>query len=410
MHPDMFLPSSPGTLVPTTAWERRSSGRTVEAFETAGLAFVPNDLPPDLDWRRLYGELTIPLLEAHASVTRLDGKASRLENPHLLLQPFLRREARLSSKIEDTIASPSEIALVAAGGDSDRGDPREVFNYVEALEFGLRSPLPLCNRLLCEMHGILLGGVRGDHAKAGEFRKVQNWIGREALGFKKARFVPPPPGGVLTTCMGELEKFLNRSPDGMPPLVAIALAHYQFETIHPYEDGNGRLGRLLIALSMCRSGLLANPYIYVSAYFEQHEQEYKDLLLAVSRDGRWEDWIAFFLDAIATQAKDADLRVDRLLELWRSYAQLVTGKRTTSLLRHVIDELFRSPAISVPRLKEMLGVSDTAARNHVGALVDFGVLSPGPQRGRLQWYIAEGILDVAEGDLTATSSDRPISF
>jgi Fic family protein len=401
MDKSQFSSLAPGQLVQSWVWgEVRGSPRR-EKEKVQGLAFIPDALPPQLDWERVLGRLIPEFGAAERAIGSLDGKGSRLENPHLLLRPFLRREARLSSLIEDTIATPKEIVLAEAGESGDRHDPKEVLNYVRALEHGLASELPLVKRLFNEMHGILLSsGVRGDSRITANYRQLQNYIGRRVDGFASARFVPPPSGQPLEECMKSFEQFVNEPPANLPRLVAIALAHYQFEAIHPYEDGNGRLGRLLIPLMLCKYGFLEQPYIYVSAFFERNEAEYKDLLLAVSTNADWESWIRFCLQAIRTQAIDAHGRIDKLLALWKQYASAVTGKRTSSLQRRLIDQLFYSPVVTIPFVRDLLKVSDTAARSHVNSLIDLGVLEEIQSRGRKQFYIAPRILEVTDDELT----------
>lgn len=398
MDEKAFGSASPGRLVPTTAYDEVVRDGKRELVPVTGLAFLPNPLPPSLDWDRLIGQLRKPLIEAERALARLDGKASQLPNPHLLIGPFTRREARLSSLIEDTIATPVEIALAEAGRTPDRDDPMEVVNYIHALEHGRQSDLPLCHRLFQEMHALLLRNVRGERDKPGQYRRDQNYIGNKTRGFKHARFVPPPPGDPLRSCLDAFERFVNQPPADIPSLIMIALSHYQFEAIHPFNDGNGRLGRLLIVLSLCRSGILRQPLVYMSGHFAAFESEYKNLLLRVSTQGVFKEWIEFVLVGFASQAQEADGRVDRLIALRNQFVASVTGRRASSLLIKLVDSLFDRPVVSVPYVEKLLGISTTAARRHIESLLDKNVLEPLELQGKANWFIANQILSTSESD------------
>lgn len=397
--PKMRLsPRSPGRLVPTVAYERRANGARWEVVEVRGEAFVPDPLPPKIDRTLLIGRLYPELSAAETSLARLDGIAGTLVSPELLLRPLRIREAKLSSQIENTIATAEEIALAEAGRPTERNEGREVWNYIRALDHGIGSPLPLCNRLIKEMHQILMQDVRGDDKGPGEFRSVQNDIGKDGSRFADARFVPPPPGEHLENAMGDLERFLNSTSHGLPWLVATAMAHYQFECIHPFRDGNGRLGRLLVALSMCKAGVLSRPLLYVSAYFEAHRQTYYDLLLRISTDGAWEPWIGFFCEAVASQAEDGIRRSRKLRELRDGFRARVSGKRASALSIALIDRLFERPAVTNAIVCDMLGITAPAAQKHLEALVAKGILTEvtGGSYGRV--YVARPILAVVEAD------------
>ena len=232
-------------------------------------------------------------------MSELAGAARTLPNPHLLIGPFIRREAVLSGRIEGTQASLSDLFFFEASGAADPAVPdvREVSNYVKALEHGLArlDALPISLRLIREIHAKLMEGVRGEHLTPGEFRRSQNWIGAPGCTLMEAIFVPPPEEEMME-CLGELEKYLHE-PSALLPLVRLALVHYQFETIRPFLDGNGRIGRLLITLLLCAEGLLSEPLLYLSAYFERHRQDYYRCLLDVSHAGQWSHWISFFCAA-----------------------------------------------------------------------------------------------------------------
>ncbi|WP_287418153.1 Fic/DOC family N-terminal domain-containing protein, partial [Oceanithermus sp.] len=277
MDSEDFTPAAPGRLV---------------GIGPGLWAFAPDPLPPKLEWT---SELVRALAEAERALGELAGLGRTLPNPYLFTQPFLRREAVLSSRIEGTQASLADLyafeaqpALFAL--PEQRNDVLEVRNYVRALEHGLARlrELPLCLRLLREMHAILLEGARGQNRAPGEFRRVQNWIGGSG-SIEDAVYVPPPPGEILSA-LDALEKYLNgESP--YPALVDVALVHYQFEAIHPFLDGNGRIGRLLITLMLIERGLLHEPLLYLSAYFERQREHYYRLLLEVSQKGAWEAWV-----------------------------------------------------------------------------------------------------------------------
>ena len=245
-----------------------------------------------------------------------------MSNPHLLIRPFTRKEAVLSSRIEGTQTSLGELLAAEAGAVVDQvpADLREVGNYVTALEYGIRrlDTLPLSLRLMRELHERLMGGVRGDVAMPGEFRRSQNWIGRPGSTLTDATYVPPSPDELMP-CLAALEDFLHDRT--FPPLVHAALVHAQFEAIHPFLDGNGRVGRLLITLLLVERDVLPSPLLYLSAYFEQMRQEYYARLLGITERGEWEEWLVYFLDGVAVQSADAVERIqgiDTLLAGWKA--------------------------------------------------------------------------------------------
>ena len=287
-------------------------------------AFVPAPLPPELDWTpRLIGALS----DADRLVGRLAGEGGRLPNPHILIRPFVRREAVLSSKIEGTQATLGELLAAEAGATVDRSpdDLREVGNYVVALEHGISrlKKLPICMRLTLELHEKLMTGVRGHQAAPGQFRKIQNWIGQLGSTIATASYIPPPPGEV-EPCLAAWENFLNES--RMPPLVTIALAHYQFEAIHPFLDGNGRVGRLLITLFLIERQILPTPLLYLSAFFEASRRDYYDGLRGVSERGAWNDWLEYFLLGVGRMSEDALNRARRINGLLAEWQKKVSGE------------------------------------------------------------------------------------
>ena len=337
--------------------QRGTTGR-YEVSTTAGetvRAFVPNFLPP-LPPLDLTGPRQRMLEQALLACGRLDGVSALLPDPDLFLYGYVRREAVLSSQIEGTQSSLSDLLLFeldeAPGVPFD--DVVEVSNYVAALDHGiarLQSGFPLSSRLLREMHAKLLARGRGADKQPGDFRRSQNWIGGTRPG--NAHFVPPPPA-LVEDCMAELERFIHDNANSLPDLVKAAVAHVQFETIHPFLDGNGRLGRLLIVLMLHQAGILRQPLLYLSLYFKQHRSEYYRLLDAVRREGDWEAWLDFFLEGVAQTASSAVDSAHRLLALFRDDERQIGAheRSSASLLK----------AYSALRIRPVTGINDLAAR------------------------------------------------
>lgn len=386
MHPSDFNDAKFGRLVkaPQGYW-----------------AFVPAPLPPELP---LSWELASALSEADRRLSELKGVAQTLPNPHLLIGPFVRREAVLSSRIEGTQADLSDLLLYEASGrpDStparDTADVQEVANYVTALEHGLArlTDLPLSLRLLREMHERLMAGVRGEHLTPGEFRRTQNWIGPAGCTLNDATYVPPPVDE-MRDCLSLLERFWH-APSHLPPLVRVGLAHVHFEAIHPFLDGNGRIGRLLITMLLATEGLLPQPLLYLSAFFEANRPEYYRRLLAVSQRGEWEEWLLFFLKGVAEQSNDAVSRARRLQSLWQEYRDRLQSSRASALLLRMVDRLFADPAISVGQAARELGVTPRAAQQNVDRLVAEGIVGEATGRQRNRVFVAAEILRVLEED------------
>lgn len=343
-----------------------------------------------------FGALFQSVLDAERALSALDGAASQLPNPHLLIGPFLRREAKLSSAIENTFASAEQLALFEFDPTSveNRDEVREVFNYVRALEHGLQSELPICLRLIKEMHKILLDGVRRSAGRPGAFRTIQNAIMREGDGFTRAKFVPPPPA-LVEGCLAHLERFIHAESQ-IPRLVRFALVHYQFETIHPFDDGNGRLGRLLITLQLCKQAQMSKPLVYVSGYFEQHRSQYTDLLYGVSTRGEWYEWIRFFLEAIRSQAEDALGRAKRLWALRDDYQARVREKRASALLPQIVDQLFLRPSLTIAEVRRLADINANTASAIVNRLCDKGILHEATGRKRDRIFVATKILEIIE--------------
>jgi Fic family protein len=366
----------------------------VRRAPTGYWAFVPPPLPPQLTFE---AGLVRALSEADRALGRLAGVGSSLPNPYLLITPFLRREAVLSSRIEGTQATLSELVLFEATGEELPFDVREVANYVRALETAISpdQPLPLSLRLIRDLHRVLMTGVRGQEQTPGEFRTSQNWIGAAGALIDNATFVPPPVDAMWQS-LDALERHLHQDSQ-LPPIVRLALIHYQFEAIHPFLDGNGRVGRLLISLLLDRWELLPQPLLYLSSYFERHRSDYYRLLLEVSTRGAWETWITFFAAGVAEQATDALTRSGQLLELREAYRQRVVGPRASTLAMTLIDRLFMHPAMTVGSAREVLSVTWRSAQKNVEKLVDAGILHEITGRARHRIYLAREIVGMLEG-------------
>jgi len=388
------------------AFQSDRAGKVIRVRGPAAYwAFAPRPLPPELNWTP---PLVSVLSRADRALAELSALARSLPNPHLLIRPFIHQEAVLSSRIEGTRASLSDLYAYEAGTLAlfeMPDDVREVHNYVTALEYGLERirELPLSLRLLREIHGKLLEGVRGEHRTPGEFRRSQNWIGPPGSTPSNAPFVPPPPSE-MNSCLDAFEKWLHGESD-LPPLVRIALAHYQFEAIHPFLDGNGRVGRLLTILLMCLLGLLSEPVLYLSAYFEARRQDYYDRLLAVSQKGACEEWVAFFLEGVAVQALDARARARRLVDLREEYRDRLQSERASGRLLQVVDFLFARPIITISNLRAALGLWQVQAQRYVERLEALGMLRETTGRSRNRVYVADTIMQAVQEPLSARAPE-----
>jgi Fic family protein len=385
------------------AFQSDRAGKLARA-QTGYWAFVPNPLPPQLDLERSH---ILRLSEAERAIGRLAGVATTLPNPYLLIHPFIRREAVLSSRIEGTQASLSDLFFfeAAPSAPARATDVREVANYVKAMEAAL-SPdreLPLSLRLIREMHRILMTGVRESHLTPGEFRRSQNWIGPAGSRLSDAIIVPPPVHE-MHAALDALEKHLHAESD-LPVLVRLAMIHYQFETIHPFLDGNGRIGRLLISLLLCEWKVLPSPLLYLSAFFERRRQDYYRLLLAVSQKGQWEPWVQFFLSGVEEQSLDAVRRAARLRALRDEYQTGLQRGRSSALLLKLVDGLFHHPAITVPGAARQLKVTQRAASQNIGKLVLAGILIEATGRSRNRIFVANGVIRAIEEDLPSADKD-----
>lgn len=352
------------------------AGRYVQQ-PTGYNAFIPAGLPPEPSVR-LDG-LQAALSRADRALGRLDGSVSTLPNPDLFVLMYVRKEAVLSSQIEGTQSSLQDLLAAEAhvtGAAGPAKDVDEVVNYVAAMRYGLHrlSTLPVSTRLITEIHARLLNGVRGNHLTPGELRRSQNWIGTGGATLSEATFVPPPPH-VVPEALSDLERFLHRR-DDLPLLVRVGLAHAQFETIHPFLDGNGRVGRLLITFLLCEHRVLDKPVLYLSHFFKQHRQEYYARLQAVRDDGAWEEWLAFFLRGVAEVSAEATDTARRILALREEHRALITNqmKRAAGNGHRILESLFERPIISVAGAQTQLGLTFAGANNIIASLERLGIL------------------------------------
>lgn len=314
------------------------------------------------------------------------------------------REAKLSSQIEHIDTTAEELVLAGAGRATGvRESGRESWNYVRALEHGVNSELPFSTRVIREMHALLLSDVRGGDKHSGKLRNCAVYVGDASAGAARARFVPMPPGDGLTSAMTNLEKFVNTRHPDIPPLFVTALTHYQFETIHPFSDGNGRIGRVLISRSLVKERLLEQPVVYMSAYINQHKREYVDLLLSISQQGGdyWSRWIGFILEAIRTQADDAIWRSETLITLRERFHDKLKSDGAPARLFHIVDELFSMPAINVSELVHKAKITKPTAANDIARLEKLEILTEYTKRDRDRDWIAREIINVIEQESPA---------
>jgi Fic family protein len=375
-----------------TATAPKASGRWIKTL--AGYrAFHPDPLPPELTWTP---KLVRALSDADQLLGRLAGEGRRLPNPHLLIRPFVQREAVFSSRIEGTQSTLGELLAAEAGAAVARSpeDLREVGNYVAALEHGIArlKTLPLSIRLVRELHEKLMTGVRGDHATPGELRRSQNWIGPPGSTLAQATYVPPPHEDMLDD-LGAWEKFLHD--ETLPPLVQTALMHYQFEAIHPFLDGNGRVGRLLITLLLMQRGVLPLPLLYLSAFFEATRRDYYDGLRAVTERSAWEDWLLYFLNGVARQSEDALSRAERInqqLDQWRARV----SRTGSGVALRLLDLLGTNPFITVRKAEAQLEVAYNTAAAALRRLVKLRIVKQIGEARRDRVFCAQALLDILE--------------
>lgn len=357
-------------------------------------AFVPAPVPSQLVLRP---ETIMLLSEADAALGRLAGSGRLLPDPHLLVSAYITREAVASSRIEGTQASVTEVFDAAVTGASPRADVQEVRNYILALQHGLsriEDGFPISLRLIREMHAILLTGVRGHERTPGEFRQTQNWISSPDNQPRTARFVPPTVDN-MWTALDDWEKHLHDDEPKLPLLIRCALLHYQFETIHPFLDGNGRIGRLFVILYLVSLGRLPTPLLYLSSYFDEHKGDYYDRLQFVRERGEIHEWLEFFLTGIAGQATDAVSRAESLSDLREKYRLLLQGNRSRAI--EVADLLFANPIMTVRAVQTGLSVSQPGATNLLRTLTAEGIVREvGEGPGTRHRWFADEILHVLD--------------
>lgn len=355
-------------------------------------AYVPNPLPPSIE---LKPALLRSLSDADRLIGKLAGEGRSLQNPHLLMRPFMKREAVLSSRIEGTQATLGELLASDAGAAVRRSpdDLKEVGNYVAALEYGIQrlAELPLSLRLVSELHEQLMQGVRGEHATPGEFRRSQNWIGPAGCTLQNATFLPPPVEEIMP-CLGAWESFLHDR--SLPPLIQAAMMHSQFEAIHPFLDGNGRVGRLIITLFLIERDILPTPLLYLSAFFEATRSEYYDRLADVSRRAAWSEWIQYFLNGIARMSEDALGRAERLNSLLKKWRQAAAGRSSIPL--DLLDLLEANPYCTVTQVAQKSAIAFSTAQRGIDRLVSLGILKKVDSAKRNRVYCAQEIMDVLE--------------
>ena len=386
MQPDDFTVDAPGQIV------RQAAGYW---------AFVPDPLPPAITWTP---DLIRILSAADRALGQLAGLGHALPDPQLLIKLFIHREAVLSSRIEGTRASLGDLysyEAIQLTLFEFPEDVREVSNYVQALQYGLDrlETLPVSLRLVRELHARLMEGVRGQQWTPGEFRRSQNWIGPPGSTLNTAAFVPPPVAE-MRGVLDRLEQYIHASGD-LPPLVRLALIHYQFEVIHPFLDGNGRVGRLLISLLLSDWGLLLQPLLYLSAYFEAYREAYYDHLLAVSQHGNWDGWLHYFLEGVRSQADDATQRIRRLQQLRSQYRAQFQTARTAARLLRVIDWLFERPVFTISQTGSMLGVNYATAQRYVKQLEAANIVREMTGQSRNRVYQAGAILEAIDKPMDA---------
>lgn len=366
--------------------------------EMAYESFQPAPLPPNPPIE-VSGELLTKLIDANKKIATLEGLSSRIPNMGLFVSMYVRKEALLSSQIEGTQCTLEDILNPLIEDNTNR-DVSDVVNYIRATEFALErlKTLPLCNRLIKETHAVLLESARGQEKNPGEFRYSQNWIGGQGSTLKNARYIPPNPEDMLTA-MSDLEKYIN-SDDTLDPLIQAALIHYQFETTHPFLDGNGRVGRLLITLFLMEKGILSTPALYISYYLKMNRIEYYDRMTQVRRTGDYEQWISFFLQAFADSAEDAIHTIDYLTALHDKSTKLfdaLTKRQRTSVLK-VFAYLESNPIIDIQKTSTALEMSYNTVSKVVSILVDDGILKQTDKSGKAKIYSYTEYLDILRKD------------
>ena len=366
--------------------------------EMAYQSFRPAPLPPNPPIA-LSGELVAKLVDANKKLAALDGLSARIPNMDLFVSMYVRKEALLSSQIEGTQCTLDDILNPLMEENTNR-NVSDVVNYIKATEFALNRlhSLPLCNRLIKETHAVLMEGVRGQEKSPGEFRYSQNWIGGQGSTIRNARYIPPNPED-MQTAMSDLEKYMNGD-DSLDPLIQAALIHYQFETTHPFLDGNGRVGRLLITLFLMEKGILSRPALYISYFLKMNRIEYYDRMTQVRKTGDYEQWVMFFLQALSDSAGDAIQTIDALTALHnQSVARLgAFSKRQQTNLLKLFAYIETNPIIDIQKTAAALGLSYNTVSKMVTILVDEGILRQTDKAGKAKIYSYADYLDILRKD------------
>lgn len=366
--------------------------------EMAYQSFRPAPLPPNPPIA-LSGELVAKLVDANKKLAALDGLSARIPNMDLFVSMYVRKEALLSSQIEGTQCTLDDILNPLMEENTNR-NVSDVVNYIKATEFALNRlhSLPLCNRLIKETHAVLMEGVRGQEKSPGEFRYSQNWIGGQGSTIRNARYIPPNPED-MQTAMSDLEKYMNGD-DSLDPLIQAALIHYQFETTHPFLDGNGRVGRLLITLFLMEKGILSHPALYISYFLKMNRIEYYDRMTQVRKTGNYEQWVMFFLQALSDSAGDAIQTIDALTALHnQSVARLgAFSKRQQTNLLKLFAYIETNPIIDIQKTAAALGLSYNTVSKMVTILVDEGILRQTDKAGKAKIYSYADYLDILRKD------------
>lgn len=361
--------------------------------EMAYKSFVPNPLPP-VPPIELSEDIVGLLVKANSQLAVLESIAARIPNVELFISMYVRKEALMSSQIEGTQATLEDILDPMLDTNTNR-NIADVVNYIKATEFAITrlQTLPLCNRLIKETHAVLMKGVRGQEKNPGEFRYSQNWIGGQGSTLKNARYIPPSPDD-MQNAMSDLEKYINTD-DDLDALIQTALIHYQFETIHPFLDGNGRVGRLLITLFLMDKGILTTPTLYISYFLKKNRVEYYDRMTEVRTKGNYEQWIIFFLQAIMESAGDATSTIDELITLHDTNTSVISklGRASKNTML-VFDYLESNPIIDIGKTAEALSITFNTASSAVRRLVDAGILVQTGGGGRNRTFAYEAYLDI----------------
>ena len=376
------------------------AGRTVQNLsgEMAYYSFYPQALPPQPDIE-IDNEMRQLLIDAHKKLALLEGLSDRIPNKDLFISMYVRKEALVSSQIEGTQCTLEDV-LNPEIDESVNADVSDVVNYVRAINFAVKrmADLPLCNRLIRETHAVLMNSVRGGEKTPGEFRVSQNWIGGTGSTLRNARYIPPNPQD-MRDCMSELERFMNAD-DDMDPLIKAALLHYQFETIHPFLDGNGRVGRLLITLYLLGQGEISSPVLYLSCYLKMNRIEYYDRMSEIRKSGNYEQWIKFFLRGVSETAADATETIDRLVALHQKNVDKLADVPTRSRqnILGLLAYIERNPIIETVKTAAALGLSRNGTANYIATLCSKDILRFSAKSGKARVFAYEDYLEILRKD------------